>query len=85
MPTYTFESNKTGKIWDDTMSWKKLEEYYKEHDCVQIFTSMPKVVSMVGDVQSKTTSEFKDKMADIHKQAGKHSQMFKGTKEQGNH
>ena len=50
MPTYTFKSNKTGKEWDDTMSWKDLEGYYKEHDCQQIFTTMPEVVSTTGDV-----------------------------------
>ena len=39
MPTYQFQSNKTGEEWEDTMSWKKLEEYYKEHDCQQVFHS----------------------------------------------
>jgi len=81
MPTYQFQSNKTGKEWEDTMSWKKLDEYYIEHDCQQIFTSMPKVVSMVGDVTSKTTHEFQDRMKDIHKEAGHFSRMYKGSNE----
>ena len=25
MPTYDFKSNKTGKEWEDTMSWKDLD------------------------------------------------------------
>ena len=81
MPTYTFKSNKTGKEWDDTMSWKDLEGYYKEHDCQQIFTTMPEVVSTTGDVHSKTTHEFQDRMKDIHKTAGRKSQMFKGPRD----
>ena len=80
MPTYTFKSNKTGKEWDDTIKIAELEGYYKEHDCEQIFTTMPEVVSTTGDVHSKTTDEFKDKMKDIHKAAGRRSQMYKGTK-----
>ena len=81
MPTYQFQSNKTGEEWEDTMSWKKLEEYYKEHDCQQVFHSMAEVISTTGDVHSKTTDEFKDKMKDIHKAAGPKSQMFKGPRD----
>ena len=80
MPTYTFKSNKTGKEWDDTIKIAELEGYYKEHDCEQIFTTMPEVVSTTGDVHSKTTHEFQDRMKDIHKTAGRHSRMYKGTK-----
>ncbi len=81
MPTYNFKSNKTGKEWEDTMSWKKLDEYYVEYDCQQIFHSMQNVVSGTGDVQSKTTHEFQDRMKDIHKLAGSKSQMYKGTRD----
>tara|TARA_Y100001951_G_C11137153_1_gene181477 strand:+ start:70 stop:345 length:276 start_codon:yes stop_codon:yes gene_type:complete len=81
MPTYTFKSNKTGKEWDDTIKIAELEGYYKEHDCEQIFTTMPEVVSTTGDVHSKTTHEFQDRMKDIHKTAGRKSQMFKGPRD----
>ena len=30
MPTYDFKSNKTGKEWEDTMSWKDLDQYSLE-------------------------------------------------------
>ena len=76
MPTYTFKSNKTGKEWDDTMSWKKLDEYYKEHDCEQVINKMAEVISTTGDVHSKTTHEFQDRMKDIHKMAGRNSKMY---------
>ena len=81
MPTYQFQSNKTGEEWEDTMSWKKLDEYYKKHDCQQVFYSMAKVISTTGDITQKTSDGFKDKMKDIHKMAGRKSQMFKGPKD----
>ena len=81
MPTYQFQSNKTGEEWEDTMSWKKLDEYYKKHDCQQVFYSTPEVVSTTGDVHSKTTHEFQDRMKDIHKTAGRKSQMYKGPRD----
>jgi hypothetical protein len=70
MPTYIFKSNKTGEEWEDTMSWKKLDEYYKKHDCQQIFTKMPAVVSGVGNLFAKTDDGFKDRMKEIKKGAG---------------
>ena len=76
MPIYTFKSNKTGKEWDDTMSWKKLDEYYKEHNCQQVINKMAEVISTTGDVHSKTTHEFQDRMKDIHKMAGRNSKMY---------
>ena len=80
MPIYTFKSNKTGKEWDEVMSFTKLDEYYKEHDCQQVFYSMPEVVSTTGDIHSKTSHEFQDRMKDIHKTAGRNSKMYDGTK-----
>ncbi len=80
MPTYTFRSNKTGKEWDDTIRIAELDAYYKEHDCEQVFYTTPKVISTTGDIHSKTTHEFQDRMKDIHKMAGRKSQMYKGTK-----
>ena len=78
MPTYTFKSKDTNKEWEDTMSYTKLDEYYIELNCEQVFYTMQQVVSHTGDVQSKTTDEFKDRMKDIHKTAGHFSQMYKG-------
>ena len=83
MPTYNFKSNKTGKEWEDTMSWKKLDEYYVEHDCQQIFHSMQNVVSGTGDVQSiwsQTDDGFQRSYErDYIRLAGSKSQMYKGT------
>jgi hypothetical protein len=83
MPIYTFKSNDSDKEWEDVMSFTKLDEYYKEHNCQQVFYSMPEVVSQTGDAHSKTNDGFKDRMKDIHKLAGRKSRMYKGTKEQG--
>ena len=71
MPTYNFKSNKTGKEWEDTMSYKKLDEYYKEHDCQQVFHTMQKVVSGVRSLWSQTDDGFKDRMSEINKVAGR--------------
>jgi len=81
MPTYTFKSNKTGKEWDDNIKIAELDSYYKEHDCEQVFNSMAEVISTTGDVHSKTTHEFQDRMKDIHKTAGRRSQMYKGPRD----
>ena len=71
MPTYDFKSNKTGKEWEDTMSYKKLDEYYKEHDCQQVIHKQPMVVSGVKSIWSQTDDGFKDRMQEINKVAGK--------------
>ena len=58
MPTYDFKSNKTGEEWEDTMSWKDLDAYYKEHDCHQIINKQPQVVSGVKSLWSQTDQGF---------------------------
>jgi len=80
MPTYTFKSNKTGKEWDDTIRIAELDAYYIKHDCEQVI-GITTTLSTVGDVHSKTTHEFQDRMKEIHKTAGRKSQMFKGPKD----
>ena len=74
MPIYTFKSNTSDKEWDDIMSYTKLDEYYKEHDCRQVL-SATKIISESGDVHSKTSDGFKDRMKQIHKAAGRRSLM----------
>ena len=54
MPTYDFKSNKTGEEWEDTMSWKDLDAYYKKHDCQQVINKQPQVVSGVKSLWSQT-------------------------------
>ena len=78
MPTYTFKSNKTGKEWDDTIRIAELDAYYIEHDCDQVIGAPTTLYHGVIDVHSRTTDEFKDKMKDIHKAAGRNSRMVKG-------
>ena len=71
MPTYDFKSNKTGKEWEDTMSYKDLDAYYKKHDCQQVINKQPKVISGVKSLLSQTDDGFKDRMSEIQKVAGK--------------
>ena len=71
MPTYDFKSNKTGKEWEDTMSWKDLDQYYIDHDCQQVIHKQAAVVSGVKSLWSQTDDGFKDRMQEITKHAGK--------------
>jgi len=80
MPVYQFKSNETDEEWEDVMSFTKLDEYYKKHNCQQVFYSMPDLISSTGDITSHTTDAFKDRMKDIHKAAGRRSNMYGGTK-----
>jgi hypothetical protein len=72
MPTYTFKNKKTGKVWDDEMSYTQLDAYYKKHNCDQIL-GVSNTISGTGDVYSKTNEGFKDRMREIKKMAGKNS------------
>ena len=77
MPTYTFRNKENGMEWDDTMSHKDLDQYYIDNNCTQMIGA-PTTVASIGDVHSKTTDAFKDRMKDIHKLAGRGSRMNKG-------
>jgi hypothetical protein len=72
MPTYTFQSNKTGEVWDDIMSYTELDDYYIEHNCEQVI-GVPTTIRMAGDVYSKTSDSFNDRMKEIKKTAGPNS------------
>jgi len=72
MPTYTFKSNKTGKEWDDTMSYTKLDDYYKEHDCQQVI-GIPQQIISHGEIKLKTDDGFNDRLKEIKKTAGRNS------------
>ena len=71
MPTYDFKSNKTGKEWEDTMSYKDLDQYYIDHDCQQVINKQPTVVFCVKSLWSQTDQVFKDRMSEINKVAGR--------------
>ncbi len=74
MPAYTFKSNKTGKIWDDTMSWKELDQYYIDNDCRQVIGT-PNTISHTGEARHKHSNDFNDRLKEIHKSAGRRSTM----------
>lgn len=70
MPYYDFQHNETGKEWSDLMSYKDTKAYCEENNCKQVILSAPTLVRGVGDLYSKTDSEFKDRMARIRKDSG---------------
>jgi len=67
MPTYDFQHNETGDIWEDTMSYSEKESYMKEHNCHSIILSTPQVLGTSGDVFSRSSDVFKDKMKAVKK------------------
>ena len=53
------------------------KENYIDNNCTQLIGA-PTTIASHGDVHSKTTDAFKDRMKDIHKTAGHFSRMNKG-------
>ena len=72
MPTYQFKNKTTGVEWDKFMKIAELDDYVKDNDCT-IQVSAPQIIGTTGDVLSKTTDAFKDRMKDIKKTAGPRS------------
>ena len=64
MPTYTFKNKTTGVEWDKFMKIAELDDYVKENDC-SIVIGTPQIIGSTGDVLSKTTDAFKDRMNDF--------------------
>ena len=73
MPIYEFKDNKTGDIFTKVMSYDEKVQFMKDNDCSSHFTpsSMPAIIRETGDVHSRTTSDFKERMAQIKKNAGR--------------
>lgn len=44
-----------------------------EEKAVEMVISSPRIVSGVGNLHSKVSSNFRDRLKEIHKSAGKHS------------
>ena len=74
MPTYRFKNKITGVEWEKEMKIAELDDYVKENDC-SIVVQAPQIISGHGEGRLKTTSEFNDRMKDMHKSAGRHSTM----------
>ena len=65
MPTYVFVNTKTNKQFEEFMSISAKETYLKENPHLQQVLTPTALVSMVGSLQGKTDSGFKEVMSKI--------------------
>lgn len=71
MPTYTLKDIKTQVEWDVNCSYDQLQVILDEQPDVIKVLSVPKIVSGVGNLNSKTDDGWKDTLGRIKKGAGK--------------
>lgn len=82
MPLYGYKCGACEHEFTDVM---KVDDRKKpcEENCpecgtkgqVNMMIGSPRIVSGVGDFRAKTSSNFRDRLKEIHKQSGKHSTM----------
>ena len=65
MPTYVFVNTKTRKQFEEFMSISAREQYLKDNPDIQQVLTPTTLVSMVGSLESKTDSGFKEVMSKI--------------------
>jgi len=65
MPTYLFVNTKTKKQFEEFMSISAREEFLKENPHIQQVLTPTALVSMVGSIDGKTDSGFKEVMSKI--------------------
>jgi len=65
MPTYVFVNTKTNKQFEEFMSISAKETYLKENPHLQQVLTPTALVSMVGSLEGKTDSGFKEVMSKI--------------------
>jgi len=71
MPLYDFKHNETGTIHQATMPYAEKDAYMEEHNLSSIFLTMPSVIGDTKEVHSRTTDDFKERMGQIKKGAGR--------------
>ena len=70
MPIYTLHRISTGEEWDVNCTFHELAPMLEDDDVVKVL-SVPKIVSGVGSLQSKTDDGWKETLGRIKKGAGK--------------
>ena len=73
MPSYTLRNIKTKKELDVFCSWTELQDILKEDNNLVQKLAVPKIVSGVGGVLSKTDDGWKDNLKRIKSASGKHN------------
>ena len=70
MPLYTLRRISTGEEWDVNCSFHELAPMLEDDDVTKVL-SVPKIVSGVGNLNSKTDDGWKETSGRIKKGAGK--------------
>ncbi len=70
MPIYTLHKISTGEEWDVNCPFHELAPMLEDDDIVKVL-SVPKIVSGVGNLNSKTDDGWKETLGRIKKGAGK--------------
>ena len=70
MPIYTIKNTKTSEEWDITCSYEELQETLKDPLLERSFVP-PNIVSTVGNLHSKTSDGFRDRLKRIKETSGK--------------
>lgn len=70
MPIYTLHKISTGEEWDVNCTFHELAPMLEDDDIVKVL-SVPKIVSGVGNLNSKTDDGWKETLGRIKKGAGK--------------
>lgn len=65
MPIYSIRNKKTGKEWEEMMSWSSLQEYLENNpDFESVIGKAPSIVGGTGD-RTKTDDGFKEVLSKI--------------------
>lgn len=70
MPLYTLRRISTGEEWDVNCPFHDLAPMLEDDDVIKVL-SVPKIVSGVGSLQSKTDDGWKETLGRIKKGAGR--------------
>lgn len=70
MPTYTIRNKETGETRDVIRSWTELQEILADGTHEQIIKA-PAIIGEFGDVTSKVTGNFNDRLKDIKAGSGR--------------
>ena len=72
MPIYTLHRISTGEEWDVNCTFHELAPMLEDDDIIKVL-SVPKIVSGVGSLQSKTDDGWKETLGRIKSGAGKNN------------
>ena len=70
MPTYDLKNVATGEVKEMIVSISKKEEMIASGDWEQVFLGVPTLVTHVGSMLGKTSSDWRNRLSEIKKHSG---------------